>query len=716
VNPLVVVGVAGAVGLFALSKSSNAAAPAQGAGVLERMTAALATGDPATIRATAAQLRLEGYATQAADLERSALQLEQGVVPPSSASGSKVLKQGSMGPDVSAWQTFLRSQGYTNVDVDGQFGPQTADATKGFQRARGLTADGIVGPETLRASQQTAPAAVVTAPKPAAPAPVVTSAPPPAVVVTLTAPKYLQRGSSGPEVVAWQTFLQTQGFFTTVIDGEFGAQTADATKGFQRANALTADGIVGPETTAAAARAAAKGQVALPQPAPAAPAPAPAAAAAPAAAKTPAATPAAPAPAPAAARLLQQGTSGSDVSAWQTFLRSQGYTTVTVDGVFGPQTADATKGFQRARGLTADGIVGPETLRASQTAAPAAAVPAPAPAPAPALVVSVVVDPVKLATQAASVAKALGALTLRRDMTGSTTPILLWQLLLKTAGYTLTADGKFGAQTEDATKAFQRTTLKVSADGVVGPDTLRAVAALGASAVVAAAPAATPAPAPAAPTPSTSALLTQLTIKASAWRTLKRGTAGADVEEWQLMLYRLGYTSIVADGQFGAATETATKQWQASRGLTADGIVGPASVAALRSAPPPKVTVAGDYFASDSPLPGIIPAAAPPQVDVSPDRSLAAQLALHLSQTVPGSEDRALVEAFQRMQRLNPTGAYGPGTARALMRYGLVPAKPFYWPSQASQREKSNYRDALRREAAKDPTRAPEWLAAASRV
>ena len=34
------------------------------------------------------------------------------------------------------------------IDVDGDFGPKTRAAVKAFQRANGLTPDGIVGPKT----------------------------------------------------------------------------------------------------------------------------------------------------------------------------------------------------------------------------------------------------------------------------------------------------------------------------------------------------------------------------------------------------------------------------------------------------------------------------------------------------------------------------------------------------------------------------------------
>jgi len=61
----------------------------------------------------------------------------------------KILRRGSQGKEVERWQTFLVGQGYLHGEVDGDFGSQTERATKAFQRATGLSADGVVGPLTL---------------------------------------------------------------------------------------------------------------------------------------------------------------------------------------------------------------------------------------------------------------------------------------------------------------------------------------------------------------------------------------------------------------------------------------------------------------------------------------------------------------------------------------------------------------------------------------
>ena len=60
-------------------------------------------------------------------------------------------RQGSTGEQVRVIQTKLKNWGYYDGAVDGIFGSGTVQAVKYFQRKNGLTADGIVGPATLKA-------------------------------------------------------------------------------------------------------------------------------------------------------------------------------------------------------------------------------------------------------------------------------------------------------------------------------------------------------------------------------------------------------------------------------------------------------------------------------------------------------------------------------------------------------------------------------------
>lgn len=60
-------------------------------------------------------------------------------------------------------------------------------------------------------------------------------------------------------------------------------------------------------------------------------------------------------------------------------------------------------------------------------------------------------------------------------------------------------------------------------------------------------------------------------------KTLKRGSEGDQVKAWQRILRGYGYDRCTVDGDFGARTEQYTKDWQAERGLSADGVVGKVS-------------------------------------------------------------------------------------------------------------------------------------------
>ena len=60
----------------------------------------------------------------------------------------------------------------------------------------------------------------------------------------------IRQGSRGPQVHAWQKFLNSQGF-SVGEDSSFGPATARATREFQSSRGLGTDGVVGPATRAA---------------------------------------------------------------------------------------------------------------------------------------------------------------------------------------------------------------------------------------------------------------------------------------------------------------------------------------------------------------------------------------------------------------------------------------------------------------------------------
>ena len=65
---------------------------------------------------------------------------------------------------------------------------------------------------------------------------------------------------------------------------------------------------------------------------------------------------------------------------------------------------------------------------------------------------------------------------------------------------------------------------------------------------------------------------------------LKPGATGSQVKLLQRALKALGFSPGKVDGDYGPSTVAAVKQFQAAHGLTQDGIVGPQTVSALRSA------------------------------------------------------------------------------------------------------------------------------------
>lgn len=67
--------------------------------------------------------------------------------------GYPVLREGSRSVYVLILQDSLNTLGYRTGGLDGSFGPATQNAVQRFQRARGLSADGVVGCGTWTAIQ-----------------------------------------------------------------------------------------------------------------------------------------------------------------------------------------------------------------------------------------------------------------------------------------------------------------------------------------------------------------------------------------------------------------------------------------------------------------------------------------------------------------------------------------------------------------------------------
>lgn len=142
------------------------------------------------------------------------------------------LTLGSRGDEVVQLQQGLNDKGYYCGEADGIFGSKTLSAVKQFQNNRGLTADGIVGPQTRNALNLSS-----------------------AIKSTDTSQASysgnLKQGSRGDAVAKLQNLLNRKDFYCGAADGIFGAKTYNAVVKFQQSCGLAADGIVGPRTRTA---------------------------------------------------------------------------------------------------------------------------------------------------------------------------------------------------------------------------------------------------------------------------------------------------------------------------------------------------------------------------------------------------------------------------------------------------------------------------------
>ena len=256
-----------------------------------------------------------GEATQKKIYASSAV--KNGTTTMTTTTTSTTLKSGAKGEAVKELQRRLKELGYYNNSIDGDYGAKTVVAVKAFQKKNGLTADGVAGSSTLKKLNSTSAVKAST-------------------TATTTSSTGLKSGDKGEDVKELQQRLKELGYYTSVIDSEYGAKTVAAVKAFQKKNGLTADGVAGSATLKklnSTSAVKANGSTANTSET----------------LKT--------------NQTLESGDSGAQVKALQRRLKELGYYTTTIDGDYGYRTSAAVSAFQRANKLTVNGTANSTTLR-----------------------------------------------------------------------------------------------------------------------------------------------------------------------------------------------------------------------------------------------------------------------------------------------------------------------------------------------------------------
>ena len=178
-----------------------------------------------------------------------------------SSSSSKKSKptswsKGSSDDEVVKIQKRLAELGYYDGAVDGDFGDLTDAAFRAFQKAAGLTVDGIAGSDrevlysdnAPYAKQETVEEPTVADEEPTAASEQTEETTEPAEETPEAPVVVLEKGDFSDNVAAVQSKLSELGYFSLEATGLFGDITAQAVSDFQLANGLEATGVIDAKT------------------------------------------------------------------------------------------------------------------------------------------------------------------------------------------------------------------------------------------------------------------------------------------------------------------------------------------------------------------------------------------------------------------------------------------------------------------------------------
>ena len=137
--------------------------------------------------------------------------------PPAPSSSTESYGVGDRGSDVKTIQRKLKRLGYLEGEADGIYGGQTEDAVTAFQKEQGLFVTGGVNSATRTKLNE--------------------------AYVAQTGDYILSEGARGKRVIRLQNQLLLHGYDPGVVDGVFGAGTADAIRKLQDEAGLELTGV-----------------------------------------------------------------------------------------------------------------------------------------------------------------------------------------------------------------------------------------------------------------------------------------------------------------------------------------------------------------------------------------------------------------------------------------------------------------------------------------
>ena len=169
---------------------------------------------------------------------------------------------GDEGNDVEKLQEALKILGYYSLRIDGIYGTGSTAAVALYQQANGLEPDGIAGKMTIRSifgsCASTSDITVSGRDKEDTEDSTTTSSSSDSsdsqenVVSSFSeigsAPDACEEGDTGTDVIKLQQALYLLGYYSGVIDGDYGTMTTSAVMRFQKNRGMSEDGIAGSST------------------------------------------------------------------------------------------------------------------------------------------------------------------------------------------------------------------------------------------------------------------------------------------------------------------------------------------------------------------------------------------------------------------------------------------------------------------------------------